>query len=284
MEKIKSELLIFTLACALLVFSLNLFSTRQFEQIDPFYRALLEKAQKSFLAKDYEEAARQFEIACFGLTANKMLMAKACVYLGLAKYHLKNITESEQYLREAAELVGEEGFTSLEIDETAMLDLEKLLTFFDIRLCSQPTLAESPVQAKANQEKPQAKTENPGSPQKPLETEAKQEPITLDNIKEGDIVPLDLVETKPVAIRRIQPLYPPGAFRAGIEGTVIVNALISETGRVIKTEIIKRVKGAFGFDAAAQRAVQRWEFEPATIKGIKVKVWMPVAIEFKKQE
>jgi len=42
------------------------------------------------------------------------------------------------------------------------------------------------------------------------------------------------------------------------------------------------MKQVFGFDQAAQRAVKQWKFEPGSVKGIKVKVWIPVAIEFKK--
>jgi len=68
----------------------------------------------------------------------------------------------------------------------------------------------------------------------------------------------------------------------GIEGTVIINALISEKGDVIETEIIQGIKNAVGFDQAALKAIRQWKFEPASVKGINVKVWMRVGIEFKK--
>jgi protein TonB len=264
------------------------------QQVDPFYTSLFEKAQKAFLAKKYEDAARQFEIASFGLTGNRILRAKAYVYLGLCYSYLKNTAKSEEFLRQAYELIGEEGFESLEIAESALPDLDKLLTFFKIRQAQQPTPIETPAQAQEKQEKPSDLKGNPvlteKSPQPkakeaaktPQEEPPKAELITLDQIKEGDLLPLEMVETKPVAIRRVQPVYPPEALRAGIQGRVVVNALISETGNVIKTEVIKGKKGGFGLDQAAQRAVRQWKFEPATIKGIKVKVWMPVAIEFRK--
>ena len=269
------------------------------QQIDPFYTALFEKAQKAFLAKKYEEAARHFEIASFGLTADKTMMAKAWVYLGICHFHLKNIAKSEDFLRQASELMGEEGFESIGIAEAARPDLDNLLIFFNIRPAEKPVAVEGSGQAvgKAEtQEKIAAQKENPVLPQKSPATKAREpesastkeppetQPVTLDRIKEGGLVPLEIVETKPVAIRRIQPRYPPEALRAGIEGTVVVNALISETGAVIKTEVIRGIKGALELDAAAQRAVSQWRFEPATIKGIRVKVWMPIAIEFKKPE
>jgi len=90
------------------------------------------------------------------------------------------------------------------------------------------------------------------------------------------------VETPPVVIRRVRAAYPSYASASTIEGTVIVNALVSEKGDVIKTEVIKDMEDAFGFKQAAQSAVRQWKFEPASIKGIRVKVWIPVAIDFKK--
>ena len=197
---------------------------------------------------------------------------------------MKNLARSEELLRQAYELIGEEEFESLEIAESALPDLDKLLTFFNIKPAQQPLSVEGPAQAQEKEEKSATPRENPRSPEKSPTTKEKAAPITLDQIKEGDLIPLEMVETKPVAIKRIQPRYPPEALRAGIEGTVVVNALISETGAVIKTEVIRGIKGALELDAAARRAVQRWEFEPATIRGIRVKVWMPVAIEFKKPE
>jgi protein TonB len=286
---------------------------QQRQQIDPFYRALLEKAQKSFLAKNYEEAARDFEIASFGLMGEKALRARAYVYISLSRYYLKDMKTSEKYLREAADLMGEEGIESLKIDESAWPDLNKLMTFFNIKLAqsAQPTDAplpqkpeqqgkpseqapttEAPPQPSPGQEKPVST--NSSAPIKP-EDKAPQEPaqkeasknlpqITLDNIKEGDLLPLDMVETQPAVLKRVPADYPAAARSFRIEGTIIMNALISEKGDVIKTEIINGIKGAFGFNQSAQRAVRQWKFDPATIRGINVKVWMRIAIVFKIQE
>lgn len=257
------------------------------QQIDPFYRQLLEKAQKSFLAKNYEEAARDFEIASFGLTGDKTLRAKAYVYLSLSRYYLKDIKSSEKYMREAADLMGEKELATLEIYESALPDLEKLLTFFNIR----PAQEESPPQPPQVPEKPikpdpdtPAKSEEKVPDKNPAKEPTQTQQKTLDELKEGDLLPLDMVDTPPTVIKRVQADYPAAARSFRIEGTIIVNTLISEKGDVIKTEIIKAIKGAFGFNQAAQRAVRQWKFEPATIKGLKVKVWMPIAIEYKKQE
>jgi TonB family protein len=258
---------------------------RQSQAVDPFYSALLEKAQKTFLAKKYDEAARDFEVAAFGLVGNKNLRARALVYLGLCRYYLKDIGSSEKRLREAADLMGNEGFNPLEIYESAKPDLEKLLSFYGIPI--RPAEAAAEEAGKSNATGPPAPPPSPNVSTNAAEKKPKTDPTatqsvkTLDDIKEGDLVSLEMVDTPPSVLKRINPVYPATAKRMKIEGTVTVNALISENGDVIKTEIIKGVKGAFGFSQESQRAVSQWKFNPASIKGIRVKVWLPVAIEFK---
>ena len=66
-----------------------------------------------------------------------------------------------------------------------------------------------------------------------------------------------------------------------ISGTVTVNALISETGDVLRTEILKGIKGDFGFERAAEIAVREWKFSPAEKDGIPVRVWKAVNINFR---
>ncbi len=91
------------------------------------------------------------------------------------------------------------------------------------------------------------------------------------------------MDSPPTAVRRVPAVYPNYIGAKTVEGTITVNALISENGSVIKTEIGKGMKDYAGFDQAALRAVQQWKFEPASVNGIRVRVWLPVAIEFKKR-
>ena len=285
MQKNKSRFFrLFLTFLAFLAFYTSAFPA---QQIDPFYLQLFEKAQKSFLAKNYEEAARNFEIASFGLTGDKTLRARAYIYIGLSRYYLKDMKSSEKYMREAADLMGDEGVTTLEIYKSALPDLEKLIAFFKIRPAEQeaspqqPQVLEKPIKPDPDTPaKSEEKTPEKAPAQEPTQTPQK----TLDELKEGDLLPLDMVDTPPAVLKRVQADYPAAARSFGIEGTVMVNALISEKGEVIKTEIIKGIKGVFGFNQSTQSAVHQWKFEPASIKGIKVKVWMPIAIEYKKQE
>ncbi|MFB0564951.1 MAG: tetratricopeptide repeat protein, partial [Candidatus Aminicenantaceae bacterium] len=106
-------------------------------QIDPFYIKLLSDGEKSFLAKAYKEAVKELEIATFGLGQEKKLRGKAYAYLSLSYYYLKEKEKSEEYLRMAINLVGLEGFESLDISGSARSDIEKLVNYFKLSAASE---------------------------------------------------------------------------------------------------------------------------------------------------
>jgi hypothetical protein len=103
------------------------------QETDAFYKNLFKKGEKSFLAKKYKESVKELEIAVFGLYKEKELRGKAYVYISLSHYYLKDIKKSEKYLREAFELLGDEGIKNLELDKSARSDLEKLIKYFKLR-------------------------------------------------------------------------------------------------------------------------------------------------------
>jgi len=136
---------------------------------------------------------------------------------------------------------------------------------------------------KKEQEK-EASKEDLNPPQALQTNEQLQEegPSQLD-IKQGDVIPLELVDIPPVPVKTVQPKYPSLAYTMGIEGSIILNALISENGDVVKAVIIRGIKNSFGLEKASENAVLQWKFKPAQKEGIKVKVWKPVTITFKKK-
>lgn len=75
--------------------------------------------------------------------------------------------------------------------------------------------------------------------------------------------------------------YPEIAKRAGVEGTVYVEAFVDETGNVTRTAIVKGI-GA-GCDEAAQAAVMKTKFKPGKQRGKPVKVKMSIPIRFRLQ-
>ncbi|HEY4612798.1 MAG TPA: energy transducer TonB [Bacteroidota bacterium] len=77
-------------------------------------------------------------------------------------------------------------------------------------------------------------------------------------------------------------VYPEIAKRAGVEGTVFVEAFVDENGIVTKTSVVKGI-GA-GCDEAAMKAVEKTKFKPGKQRGKSVKVRMSIPIRFRLQK
>ncbi|HEY6321948.1 MAG TPA: TonB family protein [Thermoanaerobaculia bacterium] len=93
----------------------------------------------------------------------------------------------------------------------------------------------------------------------------------------GGIVSPVLIESSGV-----KPVYPEEALRAGLEGLVVLEAIVDERGKV--GDEIKVVRGlGHGFDEAAVAAVRQWRFRPATRDGKPIKVRRIFPIVFRLQ-
>ena len=88
----------------------------------------------------------------------------------------------------------------------------------------------------------------------------------------GDVHP-------PVLLERIEPDYPEAARKAGIQGVVILQAVIATSGWIEELRLTKSVFPAL--DEAALRAVRRWRYRPATLNGRAVRVLLSVTAEFR---
>jgi protein TonB len=60
----------------------------------------------------------------------------------------------------------------------------------------------------------------------------------------------------------LPPKYPPAALQQRIEGRVILRALISAQGSVVRVSV-HQSSNVPGMDESALEAVRRWRFEPA---------------------
>lgn len=85
-------------------------------------------------------------------------------------------------------------------------------------------------------------------------------------------------EVSPVA--RVQPDYPPAAYRAGEEGTVVLRVDVDASGNPTNVGISKR-SGSRELDRAAQRAVRQWKFKPAIKGGKQVAAVVEVPVDFR---
>jgi TonB family protein len=85
----------------------------------------------------------------------------------------------------------------------------------------------------------------------------------------------------PDLIRMNQPTYPPMARQRRLEGVVLVNALVSEDGRVIDVTILRNINPDIGFSNSAIEAVRGATFRPATKDGVRVKANKVIQVAFK---
>jgi protein TonB len=83
--------------------------------------------------------------------------------------------------------------------------------------------------------------------------------------------------SQPKKIRDVKPAYPADARNAGIEGMVIIEAVIATDGTVKDATVLGSVPG---LDQAALDAVREWRFMPTKLNGDPVEVVMTVTLNF----
>jgi protein TonB len=72
-------------------------------------------------------------------------------------------------------------------------------------------------------------------------------------------------------------VYPAVAQDAGVQGVVIIEALIGVSGKVTNARVLRSVPL---LDQAALDAVMLWEFTPTRLNGELVPVIMTVTVQF----
>ncbi|HEY8461938.1 MAG TPA: energy transducer TonB [Blastocatellia bacterium] len=108
----------------------------------------------------------------------------------------------------------------------------------------------------------------------PLSVE-KEPPPPPPSSKRAPQRPIEMVDA--VVIKKVKPIYPPGARTMGVSGKVEVRVIISETGRVIEATAIN---GHNTLRRAAEMAALQWIFKPATRNGVPVKTESIVPFTF----
>jgi protein TonB len=84
----------------------------------------------------------------------------------------------------------------------------------------------------------------------------------------------------PRKIVDVAPRYPALARESHVEGVVILDVIIDETGVVRSTRVLKSVSF---LDRAAVDAVQQWQFTPARLNGMAIPIVMTVTVAFRLQ-
>jgi TonB family protein len=88
-------------------------------------------------------------------------------------------------------------------------------------------------------------------------------------------VPADVMER--LLIRKVDPVYPEGARRTNVQGTVVLDAIISADGTVIN---LHPVSGPDALVSAAMDAARWWRFRPYRARGEPATVETTLSVEF----
>jgi protein TonB len=82
-------------------------------------------------------------------------------------------------------------------------------------------------------------------------------------------------------IVKVQPVYPPLAKQARIQGVVILEAIIGKDGAVTEVKVIS---GHPLLQQAAIDAVSQWKYKPTLLNGEPVEVVTTVTVNFAFQQ
>jgi TonB family protein len=117
------------------------------------------------------------------------------------------------------------------------------------------------------------------APQPVAETRPAPQP-EAPRTQAGDLVPAGTPGLTPAHITRLaQATYPPIARMQHVQGSVVVSALVSETGQVLETRVVSSPQTVL--NEAAQQSIRRSTFSPGEKDGVRVKTWTNVRVDFK---
>jgi protein TonB len=83
---------------------------------------------------------------------------------------------------------------------------------------------------------------------------------------------------EPRKVRHVAPVYPPLAVAARVQGSVRLECVIGEDGRVSDVVV---VQGHPLLEAAAVEAVRQWRYRPTLLNGVRVSVVLTVVVDFR---
>ena len=104
-------------------------------------------------------------------------------------------------------------------------------------------------------------------------------PAPAAAVREGDVIEYTELDTIPMPVGVIKPEYPRLAVQQRAKSSVVVSALISETGAVLEVKVLKG-DPRYGFNEAAIRAMKAARFSSPVKDGKKVRTWRPQMFVF----
>ena len=96
----------------------------------------------------------------------------------------------------------------------------------------------------------------------------------------GALNPVVLSEetSRELLVSKVQPVYPPQAARTGLQGAVVLQALVGKDGSI---RDLKLIRGYLVFGRAAFDAVKQWRYKPYVLNGQAVETQTQITVNFK---
>jgi len=139
-----------------------------------------------------------------------------------------------------------------------------------------PTPTETPTPSPTPTATPVPPTATPVPP-----TATPIPPTPTPSVREGEIVTAGTGVIAPVVIFREQPVFPSRAQAMQVESVVEAEVLVGIDGAVEEVRIHSASRRGVGFEKAAEEALMKWRFRPATKLGVKVRMWVSIRIPFR---
>jgi len=84
----------------------------------------------------------------------------------------------------------------------------------------------------------------------------------------------------PMVVKEVKPTYTPEAQAAKIEGSVIVEAVVTTNGTVGDVRVVQSLDTKYGLDDQALKAAKQWIFKPGMKDGQPVAVQIAIELTF----
>ncbi len=84
-------------------------------------------------------------------------------------------------------------------------------------------------------------------------------------------------------VRQPRPVYPADLQAAGVEGTVMLQAIVGKDGSVLSLKLIKSA-GNQALDDAAVAAVKQWQYQPTLLNGEPVETMTTISVGFQLEQ
>jgi periplasmic protein TonB len=82
----------------------------------------------------------------------------------------------------------------------------------------------------------------------------------------------------PALLKRVEPVYPPIAVSAHLEGLVILEAIIDRDGTVSEVKVLRSLHPLL--DREAENAVKQWRYSPLVLNGTRERFMLTVTLSF----